>query len=153
MIWNRPLQVLLIASWAVGISTMAIEARAGLLKPLLQLMRPKVEQQLAGECQQLVKRAIGSIDPSSLPLGELLSDIDDTVMQPCRDLALPASECLIREASRSGRELGIFSELIGGRVGDDTQVVIKRCLASLLGLPATGLQDLPLEDLMLRLRR
>ena len=138
---------------AVGISTMAIEARAGLLEPLLQLMRPRVEQQLAGECQQLVKRAIGSIDPTSLPLGELLSDIDDTVMQPCRDLALPASECLIREASRSGRELGIFSELIGGRVGDDTQVVIKRCLASLLGLPATGLQDLPLEDLMLRLRR
>ena len=93
------------------------------------------------------------IDTSSLPVGELLFGIEETVVQPCRDLAVPASECLIREASRSGRELGIFSELISGRVGDDTQVVIKRCLASLLGLPATGLQDLPLEDLMLRLRR
>lgn len=138
---------------AVGISTMAIEARAGLLEPLLQLMRPRVEQQLAGECQRLAKRAIGRIDTSSLPLGELISGIDETVLQPCRDLALPASECLIREASRSGRELGIVSELISGRVGDDTQVVVKRCLASLLGLPATGLQDLPLKDLMLRLRR
>lgn len=138
---------------AVGISTMAIEARAGLLEPLLQLMRPRVEQQLAGECKRLAKRAIGRIDTSSLPLGELISGIDETVLQPCRDLALPASECLIREASRSGRELGIVSELISGRVGDDTQVVVKRCLASLLGLPATGLQDLPLKDLMLRLRR
>ena len=138
---------------AVGISTMAIEARAGLLEPLLQLMRPRVEQQLAGECQRIAKRATGRIDTSSLPLGELISSIDETVLQPCRDLALPASECLIREASRSGRELGIVSELISGRVGDDTQVVVKRCLASLLGLPATGLQDLPLKDLMLRLRR
>lgn len=138
---------------AVGISTMAIEARAGLLEPLLQLMRPRVEQQLAGECQRIAKRAIGRIDTSSLPLGELISGIDETVLQPCRDLALPASECLIREASRSGRELGIVSELISGRMGDDTQVVVKRCLASLLGLPATGLQDLPLKDLMLRLRR
>ena len=138
---------------AVGISTMAIEARAGLLEPLLQLMRPRVEQQLAGECQRLAKRAIGRIETSSLPLGELISGIDETVLQPCRDLALPASECLIREASRSGRELGIVSELISGRVGDDTQVVVKRCLASLLGLPATGLQDLPLKDLMLLLRR
>ena len=138
---------------AVGISTMAIEARAGLLEPLLQLMRPRVEQQLAGECQRLAKRAISRIDTSSLPLGELISGIDETVLQPCRDLALPASECLIREASRSGRDLGIVSELISGRVGDDTQVVVKRCLASLLGLPATGLQDLPLKDLMLRLRR
>ena len=138
---------------AVGISTMAIEARAGLLEPLLQLMRPRVEQQLAGECQRIAKRAISRIDTSSLPLGELISGIDETVLQPCRDLALPASECLIREASRSGRELGIVSELISGRVGDDTQVVVKRCLASLLGLPATGLQDLPLKDLMLRLRR
>ena len=138
---------------AVGISTMAIETRAGLLEPLLQLMRPRVEQQLAGECQRLAKRAISRIDTSSLPLGELISGIDETVLQPCRDLALPASECLIREASRSGRELGIVSELISGRVGDDTQVVVKRCLASLLGLPATGLQDLPLKDLMLRLRR
>ena len=138
---------------AVGISTMAIEARAGLLEPLLQLMRPRVEQQLAGECQRLAKRAVSRIDTSSLPLGELISGIDETVLQPCRDLALPASECLIREASRSGRELGIVSELISGRVGDDTQVVVKRCLASLLGLPATGLQDLPLKDLMLRLRR
>ena len=132
---------------------MAIEARAGLLEPLLQLMRPRVEQQLAGECQRLAKRAISRIDTSSLPLGELISGIDETVLQPCRDLALPASECLIREASRSGRELGIVSQLISGRVGGDTQVVVKRCLASLLGLPATGLQDLPLKDLMLRLRR
>ena len=135
---------------AVGISTMAIEARAGLLEPLLQLMRPRVEQQLAGECQRLAKRAIGRIETSSLPLGELISGIDETVLQPCRDLALPASECLIREASRSGRELGIVSELISGRVGDDTQVVVKRCLASLLGLPATGLQDLHRSPFLVR---
>ena len=141
------------ASLAVGINTLAVEAKAGLLTPLLQLMRPRVEQQLAGECEKLIKRGIRSIDPSDLPLVELVADLDKAVRPPCRELARPASECLIREASRSGRELGIFSELIGGRVGDDTHVVIKRCLASLLGLPVTGLQDLRLDDLLLRLRR
>lgn len=141
------------ASLAVGINTLAVEAKAGLMTPLLQWIRPTLEQRLAGECQRLAKEALDRIDTSTLPLGELVAELDEAVGPPCRELARPASECLIREASRSGRELGIFSELISGRVGDDTQVVVQRCLASLLGLPAAGLQDLPFDDLMLRLRR
>jgi hypothetical protein len=63
------------------------------------------------------------------------------------------SACLIRETSRTGRELGVISELLTGRVGDDAEVVIKRCLASLLGLQESNLRDLPLQDLLQRWRQ
>ncbi len=63
------------------------------------------------------------------------------------------SECLIRETSRSGRELGVLTELLGSRIGDDASVVIRRCLASLTGLPNSSLETLPVQELMERLRR
>ena len=119
--------------------------QAGLLQPLLQLMRPRLESQLADQCQQLAQQALRHAELDFEPL----SSIGE---QPCQAVAKPVSECLIRETSRSGRELGVISELLSGRIGDDAEVVIKRCLASLLGLQATDLQDVPLSEVFQRLR-
>ena len=119
--------------------------QAGLLQPLLQMMRPKLESQLADQCQQLAEQALKEAELDLEPFSSMGE-------QSCQALAKPVSECLIRETSRSGRELGVISELLSGRIGDDAQVVIKRCLASLLGLQATDLQDVPLSELFQRLR-
>ena len=119
--------------------------QAGLLQPLLQLMRPRLQSQLTDQCQQLAQQALRDAELDFEPL----SSIGE---QPCQAVAKPVSECLIRETSRSGRELGVISELLSGRIGDDAEVVIKRCLASLLGLQATELQDVPLSEVFQRLR-
>ena len=119
--------------------------QAGLLQPLLQIMRPKLERQLADQCQQLAKQALNGAELDLEPLSSMRE-------QACQAIAKPVSECLIRETSRSGRELGVLSELLSGRIGDDAEVVIKRCLASLLGLQASDLQDVPLSELFQRLR-
>ena len=120
-------------------------AQAGLLQPLLQLMRPKLESQLADQCQRLAKQTLRDAELDLEPFSSMGK-------QPCQALAKPVSECLIRETSRSGRELGVISELLSGRIGDDAEVVIKRCLASMLGLKATDLQDVPVSELFQRLR-
>ena len=124
-------------------------AQAGLLQPLLQMLRPKLESQLADHCQRLAKNtlheAFSSTDLDLEPFSNLGA-------QPCQALAKPVSECLILETSRSGRELGVLSEVLAGRIGDDADVVIKRCIASMLGLNPTDLQDVPLQDLLKRLR-
>ena len=130
---------------AVSLMLSGGAVQAGLLQPLLQMMRPKLESQLAHQCQQLAKQALKDAELDLEPLTSMGE-------QPCQALAKPVSECLIRETSRSGRELGVISELLSGRIGDDAQVVMKRCLASLLGLQATDLQDVPLGELFQRLR-
>jgi hypothetical protein len=119
--------------------------QAGLLQPLLQMMRPKLERKLADQCEALAKQALQGAELDLEPFSSMGK-------QPCQALAKPVSACLIRETSRSGRELGVISELLSGRIGDDAEVVIKRCLASLLGLQATDLQDVPLSELFQRLR-
>ena len=119
--------------------------QAGLLQPLLQMMRPKLERELADQCEALAKQALQGAELDLEPFSSMGK-------QPCQALAKPVSECLIRETSRSGRELGVISELLSGGIGDDADVVIKRCLASLLGLQATDLQDVPLSELFQRLR-
>jgi hypothetical protein len=119
-------------------------ARAGLLAPILQMMRPRIESHLAEECRKLVSQQAGE---------SLKPELNRLVEQPCRSLARPVSACLIRETSRTGRELGVISELVAGRVGDDAEVVIKRCIASMLGLSESSLQELPLQTLVERWRR
>ncbi|MFN9661712.1 MAG: hypothetical protein ACK6BC_15335 [Cyanobacteriota bacterium] len=125
--------LLLISGMVVG---MAAPASAGLLMPVLQLMRPQIESRLADICVQ----AASAGSPS---LGASLQD-------PCRKLAAPTSRCLIEETDRSGRGLGVLTELVGGRFGDDSEVVVKRCLARLLGLPSDSLRDVPLRELARR---
>ena len=131
---------------AVSLMLSGGAVQAGLLQPLLQMMRPKLESELADQCQQLAKQALKDAELDLEPLTSMGE-------QPCQALAKPVSECLIRETSRSGRELGVISELLSGRIGDDAQVVMKRCLASLLGLQATDLQNVPLSEIFQRLRR
>jgi hypothetical protein len=67
--------------------------------------------------------------------------------EPCHKLAVPTSRCLIEETDSSGRGLGVLTELLAGRFGDDSEVVVKRCLARLFGLPADSLREVPLRDL------
>ncbi|MEB3317757.1 MAG: hypothetical protein VKO39_06415 [Cyanobacteriota bacterium] len=124
---------LLTSGMVVG---MASPATAGLLMPVLQLMRPQLESRLTQICVQAA--SVGA--PS---LGASLQD-------PCRKLAAPTSRCLIEETDRTGRGLGVLTEMVGGRFGDDSEVVVKRCLARLLGLPVDSLRDVPLRDLARR---
>ena len=77
---------------------------------------------------------------------ELAARLED----PCRKLAVPTSKCLIEEADSSGRGIGVLSELVAGRFGDDSELVVKRCLARLFGLPPDSLRDVPLQDLARR---
>jgi len=126
-------------------------AEAGLLQPLIQLLQPRIERRLVRECRQLTQQLLSDMAPE-IAAGRLLNS---AVEQPCRSIARPVSECecLIRETSRSGRELGVLTELLEGRVGDDAGVVIQRCLASLTGLPRTSLNTIPVQELLERLRR
>ena len=68
-----------------------LRTRAGVLKPLLQLLQPSVDNRLADQCRTPAAQAID------------------------REWV---SETLIRETSRSGREWGMLRELLGGQIGD-----------------------------------
>ncbi len=116
---------------------------------MIQLLQPRIERQLVSECRQLAEQALDGVAAEISPK----SWLNNAVEQPCRTLARPVSECLIRETSRSGRELGVLTELLRGRVGDDAHAVIRRCLASLTGLPQSSLNQIPVQKLMERLRR
>lgn len=114
-------------------------ARAGLLAPVLQLFRPQLEGRLAEVC---LTTTAGN-DPE---LRRLLED-------PCQKIAGPTSRCLIEETDNSGRGLEVVREMLGGRLGEASEVVVKRCLARLFGLPADSLRDVPLRELGRRLAR
>ena len=67
-------------------------ARAGLLLPVLQLMRPQLETRLTKVC---VDAAAGSN-----------AELRHSLADPCHQLAIPTSRCLIEETDGSGRGLG-----------------------------------------------
>jgi hypothetical protein len=46
--------------------------------------------------------------------------------------------------------MGVLTEVIGGRFGDDSEVIVKRCLARMFGLPADALMEVPLRELAKR---
>ena len=118
---------LVITMLTLGLGTSPQAARAGLLQPVLQMLRPRLEAELTDTCTSLVGEATGGLE-----------GIETLAKGPCRSAAKPMSECLIREAGRSGRELEVLSELIRGTVGDSSTLVIRRCVSSLMGLPADG---------------
>ena len=118
---------LVITTLTLGLGTSPQAAQAGLLQPVLQMLRPRLEAELTDTCTSLVGEATGGLE-----------GIETLAKGPCRSAAKPMSECLIREASRSGRELEVLSELIRGTVGDNSTLVIRRCVSSLMGLPADG---------------
>jgi len=126
----------LLALAAAALVSAPAPAAASLLGPMLQLLRPQIEHRLAKVC---VEAAAGG-NP----------DLERTLVQPCRQLARPTSQCLIEETDRTGRGLGVVTELLAGRFGDDSEVVVKRCLARLFGLPADSLNEVPLRALARR---
>ena len=140
---------LLVSSLLIEFTAIDQSARAGLLQPLIQLLQPRIERRLISECRQLTEQVLNDFAPDIASSRVL----ERAVEQPCRTIAGPVSECLIRETSRSGRELGVLTELLEGRVGDDAGVVIERCAASLTGLPRSSLKTIPLQQLLERLRR
>ena len=134
---SRRIRVLLLAlTTCLGLGVPVPAAEAGVWKPLLLLLRPQLESRLARAC---VQAAAGES-------AELASRLED----PCRKLAAPTSKCLIEETDSSGRGMGVVTELVRGRFGDDSEVVVKRCLARLFGLPADTLRDVPLQELARR---
>lgn len=127
------------SAWLVGAVVAALfatPARASLLGPLLQLMRPQLEQRLTRLCLSVAAGGQGALERS--------------LQEPCRQLAAPASQCLIKEAESSGRSFGVITELMAGRFGDDSEVVVKRCAARLLGLPPDTLKEVPMRELQQR---
>ena len=140
---------LLLSPLLVGVSSGHENAKAGLFQPLIQLLQPRIERLLVSECRQLAEQTLNGVAAEIAPESWLNSAVE----QPCRTLARPVSECLIRETSRSGRELGVLTELLRGKVGDDARVVIRRCLTSLTGLPQSSLNQIPVQELIEPFRR
>lgn len=130
---QRILEVCLTLAWGAGSMAAAQPATAGLLRPVLLLMRPQLENRLAQVC---VEAAAGG-----------RADLERTLQDPCRKLAIPTSRCLIEETDTTGRGLGVLTEMLGGRFGDDSEVVVKRCLARMFGLPPESLKEVPLREL------
>jgi hypothetical protein len=116
-----------------GLAIPLPQAQAGLLTPVLQLMRPQLEIRLAEVCLETV----AGTNP----------ELRRSLQEPCHKLAGPTSRCLVEETDGSGQGLGVLSELIGGRFGEASEGVVKRCLARLFGLPADSLREVPLRDL------
>ena len=100
---------------------------------MLLLLRPQLEERLARLCVE----AAAAGNPA----------LTTTLQDPCRKLAVPTSKCLIEETDSSGRGLGVITEMLAGRLGDNSEVVVKRCLARLFGLPADSLREVPLREL------
>jgi hypothetical protein len=122
----------LAAGFSLVLGTMP-PARAGLMRPVLMLIRPQLEARLAEVC---LEAAAGGQE-----------DLERTLRDPCRKIAGPTSRCLIEETDASGRGLGVLTEMLGGRFGDDSEAVVKRCLARMFGLPSESLRDVPLREL------
>jgi hypothetical protein len=129
----KPLRILMLLTAATALVLPAAPARAGLLRPVLLLLRPQLENQLTRVC---VETASGG-----------RADLEKSLQDPCRKLAVPTSKCLIEETDNSGRSLGVLTEMISGRFGDDSEEVVKRCLARMFGLPTDSLKDMPLREL------
>lgn len=104
-----------------------------LLLPLLQLMRPQLEQRLKTIC----------VETAAADNTALAAKLE----APCAQLAKPTSQCLVQETASSGNSLAVLGEVIRGGFGPSSERVLKRCLARMLGLPADSLQAIPLKEL------
>ena len=104
-----------------------------LLLPVLQLMRPQLEQRLTTIC--VTTAAAGN------------ASLAAKLEAPCAQLARPTSRCLVDETASSGHSLAVLAEMVRGTFGPHSEGVVKRCLARMLGLPADSLQHIPLKEL------
>jgi hypothetical protein len=111
-------------------------AQAGLWRPVLNLMRPQLEDRLTRTCVE----GLAGQQP------KLASQLEG----PCRQLAGPTSRCLVKETDASGKGLAVLNELLKRELGPEGERILKRCIARQLGLPATSLDGLSLRDLTQR---
>ena len=65
----------------------------------------------------------------------------------CRKLSVPTSQCLLHEIDATGRGFSVISEMLAGHIGDDSEVVLKRCIAKMIGIPVNSLNNIPLREL------
>lgn len=108
-------------------------AQAGLMRPVLELVRPQMEQRLASIC---LERAAGG-----------QAALQQQLEQPCRQLARTTSRCLVEETDASGKALTVMAELMHQQLGPESERITKRCLARLVGLPPGSLDAIPLRQL------
>ena len=109
---------------------------ASIFKPLLNLLRPQLENSLFGECVKL----IGGIDQNLIIISS----------KACRLAVEPISNCLIKQADKSGKTLVVIKEIIQSKFGDASETVVKRCIASILMLPINSFQNIPLKQIFTR---
>jgi hypothetical protein len=121
------------AALTVALMAETSPAKAGLLAPMLQWIRPQLESRLVTLC-------LDNTAGSNPNLRRYLQD-------PCQKLAGPTSRCLIEETDHSGKGFEVMREMVGGRFGDASEVVVKRCLARMFGLPPESLREVPLREL------
>ena len=123
----RPAGLLLLAGllWPQAV-------QAGLLRPVLNLMRPQLEDRLTRAC---VEGLAGNQQ-------SLASQLE----RPCRQLAAPTSRCLVKETDASGKGLAVLGELLQRELGPEGERIMKRCIARQLGLPANSLDGVPLRE-------
>ena len=108
-------------------------ARANLMRPVLELIRPQVEQRITSLC--LEKAAAGQ------------TSLRQQLEQPCRQLARTTSRCLVDETEASGKTLAVVGELLKQQLGPEGERIAKRCLARLVGLPPNSLEAIPLRQI------
>lgn len=111
----------------------------GVLLPVVMLLRPQVEAHLQKECLKVT----ASDDQQLAQIME----------KPCKDIARPIADCLLREAEGSGRLIGIISDVIAKKYGDASEHVTKLCLAKTFGLPRDSLAKVPLSKLIENMQR
>jgi hypothetical protein len=126
-----PASLLLGPLW--GVLWVAPPARAGLMRPVLDLMRPQMEQRITTIC--LERAANGQ------------AGLRQQLEQPCRQLARTTSRCLVEETDASGKTMAVMGELLRQQLGPEGERIAKRCLARLVGLPPASLEAIPLRQL------
>ena len=84
---------------------------------LLMVLRPKLEQQMTQECQKAVSGSEGNF----LNLQSI-----------CKEVAKPASVCLVKEISRQGTLIQVAGEVLDGKLGSASLNVASACIERLM---------------------
>jgi len=120
--------------FAVLSTTIAMpNGNASIFKPLLNLLKPQLQNSLYSECVKI----IGGTDQNLIEISS----------KACRLIVQPISNCLINQADESGKTLIIIKEIIQSKFGDASEIVVKRCFASILMLPINSFQNIPLKQI------
>ena len=84
---------------------------------LLAMLRPQLEAQMTRECEKAV----------ATPDGPFLN-----LQSICREIAQPASVCLVEEIQRQGKLTQVAAEALSGRLGSASLNVASACIERLM---------------------